>query len=276
MNSKLIMKSDILDIVFEHRNKEYGAYCLRKYYPQRIKLAIGFMLLVSITFSVLTLMPVKKTMHTSVYIIPETKITKVDFSVKQPEVKKEIVKKEKISPKKNPQVKQRMYVSNTLIVPNTEKTDSIKELKPDELLSNTTVQTAGKQKVVVPVKIGEAPGDGNTETQKMDVNKPMNENEVDVLPSYPGGINALMKFLQKNLQTPDELQSGETVNVRIRFVVGNNGKLQSFVTIQDGGDVFNNEVIRVLKKMPDWNPGKSKGKEVAVYYTIPVKFVSEN
>lgn len=276
MNSKLIMKSDILDIVFEHRNKEYGAYCLRKYYPERIKIAIGFMLLVSITFSVLTLMPVKKTMHTSMFIIPETKITKVDLTVKQPEKRKETVKKDKILARKNPLVKQRMYVSNTLIVPNTEKTDSIKELKPDELISNTTVQTSGKQNVIVPVKIDAAPGNGNIEAPKLDVNKPFNQDEVDVLPGYPGGLNALTRFLQKNLQTPDELQSGETVNVRIRFVVGYNGKLQSFVTIQDGGDVFNNEVIRVLKKMPDWNPGKSKGKDVSVYYTIPVKFVSEN
>lgn len=275
MNSKLIMKSDILDIVFEHRNKEYGAYILRKYYPGRIKTAIGIMLFVSMIFSAYTLMPVKKIVHTSVYQIPETKIAKANNKVKQPEVKKETVKKQVLLHKKNPQVKQRLFVSNTLIVPNTEKTDSIKELKPDEQVSNTNIQTPGKQNVVVTVKIDEAPGSGNIAAPKVDVNKPMNENEVDVLPSYPGGINALMKFLQRNLQTPDELQSSETVNVKIKFVVGYNGKLQSFVTVQDGGDVYNNEVIRVLKKMPDWIPGKSNGKDVSVYYCIPVKFVTE-
>ena len=56
-------------------------------------------------------------------------------------------------------------------------------------------------------------------------------------------------------------------------MVGFDGKLQGFETIEDGGAAFNKEVIRVLKKMPEWIPGKSNGENVAVYYTIPVKFV---
>jgi periplasmic protein TonB len=72
------------------------------------------------------------------------------------------------------------------------------------------------------------------------------------------------------------MEEGETVSVKIRFVVGYDGKLKSFVTAQDGGDEFNTEVIRVLKKMPDWVPGKSNGQNVSVYFTIPVKFVPAN
>ena len=104
----------------------------------------------------------------------------------------------------------------------------------------------------------------------------MDADAVDVLPSYPGGMDALIKFLQKHLQTPDEIREGEIVNVRIRFVVGYNGKLQGFVTLLDGGSAYNNEVVRVLKRMPDWVPGKSNGENVSVYYTIPVKFESVN
>ena len=96
---------------------------------------------------------------------------------------------------------------------------------------------------------------------------------VDVLPSYPGGMDALRKFLEKNLHTPDELENGETVNVRVKFVVDYTGKLQSFVTVLDGGDAYNKEVVRVLKKMPNWIPGKANGENVPVYFTIPVKFV---
>ena len=58
--------------------------------------------------------------------------------------------------------------------------------------------------------------------------------------------------------------------------MGYDGKLKSFTTVQDGGEEFNKEVIRVLKKMPEWEPGKTKGQNVSVYYVIPVKFVPFN
>ena len=100
----------------------------------------------------------------------------------------------------------------------------------------------------------------------------MDGDAVEVLPSYPGGMDALRKFLEKNLQTPTEMENGETVSVRVKFVVDYTGKLKSFVTVLDGGEAYNKEVIRVLKKMPDWVPGKTRGENVSVYYIIPVKF----
>ena len=110
----------------------------------------------------------------------------------------------------------------------------------------------------------------------IDKTTPMDADAVDIRPSFPGGMDALKKFLEKHLQNPYDLENGETVNVHIRFVVGYDGKLQGFATIEDGGEMYNKEVIRVLKKMPDWLPGKAKGENVSVYYTIPVKFVMSN
>jgi protein TonB len=108
----------------------------------------------------------------------------------------------------------------------------------------------------------------------MDKNAPLEGNAVDVLPTYPGGMEALREFLQKHLQTPDELEAGQTVSVRVKFVVDFKGKLTGFVTMPGGGQAYNNEVVRVLKKMPDWIPGKTMGENVSVYYVIPVKFES--
>lgn len=94
------------------------------------------------------------------------------------------------------------------------------------------------------------------------------------MPSYPGGMNALRKFLVRNLENPRDMKEGEVANVKVKFVVGSNGELQSFVTVQDGANEFNREVMRVLKKMPNWVPGKSKGQNVSVFYTILIKFIS--
>jgi periplasmic protein TonB len=108
-------------------------------------------------------------------------------------------------------------------------------------------------------------------TPEPDLSIPVENPEVE--PSYPGGINALRIFLQRNLTNPRDLEEGEQVSVQIKFIVGYDGKLQRFETVRDGGADFNNEVIRVLKKMPQWIAGKSNGRNVSVYYSIPVKFV---
>lgn len=278
MNSKLIMKSDILDIVFENRNKEYGAYKLRKFYPGRIKIALGLMFIISIAFSAFTLLPKNENLHVSKpYVIDGPELAKPPVEPKAPPKTPEVKNPEALPVAPNKPVKEQQYISTIDIVDNTKKTEPIQTLVADSKISDKTDLTPETApQVVVPIKNEAGPGNGNDAASKIDINKPMNEDAVDVLPSYPGGMNALIKFLQKNLRTPDEIQDGQIVNVRIKFVVGYNGKLQSFVTVLDGGAAYNNEVVRVLKKMPDWNPGKAQGENVSVYYTIPVKFVSEN
>jgi len=273
MTSNQILKSDVLDIVFEKRNKAYGAYALRKYYPSRIKTALGIMFIIAIGFSAFTLLPAKKRVHSVVYEIPPPEIVKVHEDVKQPEKRPEVSKPEPLPPVDKPPVPTTAFLSNTLIVADNVKTDTIRSLRPEDVISNVTAQVTGSQPAVVtPAKNDAETGTTLVATgPKVDINKPMEADVVDVLPSFPGGIDALMKFLKKHLENPAE--KDETVSVQIKFVVGYNGKLKSFVTVLDGGESYNREVVRVLKKMPDWIPGKAKGENVSVYYTIPVKFV---
>jgi periplasmic protein TonB len=96
--------------------------------------------------------------------------------------------------------------------------------------------------------------------------------DADIMPEYPGGLKALLLFLKKNIQSPEEVEQGDEVAVKIKFVVNYNGKLDGFDVIQSGGSAFDNEVLRVLKKMPMWIPGKSHGENVSVYYIVPVRF----
>ena len=271
MNSNLILKSDILDIVFENRNKAYGAYDLRKFYNNRIKIALGIMLIIAFGFSAFTLLPKKQHLIVRDITIPETEMNKVHDKPKEPEVKKP----ETLPETNKIPAKQDLFVSNQLIVPDNVKTDSIKTLKADNQISNVSIETPGAQLVILqPAKVETGPGILDvTSIPKIDINNPLDVDAVDVLPAYPGGMDALARFLKKNLQTPDELQNDETVSVRIKFVVGYNGKLQRFIAEQEGREIYNKEVIRVLKKMPDWIPGKAKGENVSVYFAIPVKFV---
>ncbi len=96
----------------------------------------------------------------------------------------------------------------------------------------------------------------------------------NVMPQYPGGIKALLEFLKKNIHSPEDIDADD-IAVKIKFVVNYSGKLEGFDVIQSGGEAFDNEVLRVLKKMPLWIPGKSNGENVSVYYVVPVKFTKE-
>lgn len=275
MNRNPILKTDILDIIFENRNKAYGAYTLRKFYPNRLKRALGFMLIIASAFAVFTLLPEKqRELITSPYTFDEPEftdiITEPEKPVKKPQPEKPVVS---VPIPGN----QKRFTNNPVVVPDVVKTDKLNTILETDVIStvNITAPVPGPP-IVQPVNPDPVIGGTGQGTVKTDKTLPMDLDAVDVVPAFPGGMDALKKFLERNLQNPYDLENGETIQVKVRFVVNYNGKLQSFVTVQDGGEAYNREVMRVLKKMPDWLPGKAKGENVSVYYIIPVKFVMSN
>lgn len=271
MNSNLILKSDVLDIIFEKRNKAYGAYTLRKLYPNRLKFALGIMLIIASAFSVLTLLPPSKEgVLSKVYAFDDPEFTNVETE-KVPPPQKEIPPPAEIEHAVPPApVNTMTFISSIKMVDDPIATEPLKTLGENVSIGSTTVENGQSgPPTVQPVKTETGIG---TEPVKIDKTVTYDLAAVDIPPSFPGGTEALMNFLRKHLNNPEPMADGEYISVKVTFVVGLDGKLQSFKIIQDGGDIFNKEVIRVLKKMPDWVPGKAKGENVSVYYTIPVKF----
>jgi TonB family protein len=88
------------------------------------------------------------------------------------------------------------------------------------------------------------------------------------MPSFPGD---LMSFLAANIRYPDSVtQKSPDGKVVIQFVVRKNGALTDFKFLRSAGKPFDNEVLRVIRLMPPWIPGKNKGIPVDVYYVLPV------
>jgi len=92
-------------------------------------------------------------------------------------------------------------------------------------------------------------------------------------PEFPGGPEALKRFLAHNLNTPDELEAGEKKMVQVRFVVDKEGNVFIQEIVNSGGNEFDREVIRVCKKMPRWKPAIQNGVNVSVSYVLPVTFI---
>ena len=97
---------------------------------------------------------------------------------------------------------------------------------------------------------------------------------VESMPEFPGGQQALFKFLAENVKYPVIAQeNGIQGRVICQFVVNKDGSIVDVVAVRSSGEPsLDKEAIRVIKSMPKWKPGKQRGKPVRVKYTVPVNF----
>jgi TonB family protein len=98
---------------------------------------------------------------------------------------------------------------------------------------------------------------------------------VEVMPEFPGGMDALMKYIQRNIAYP-EFEKDQNIQgtVVAEFIVTTEGTLENIRIIRPvkNSKYFNAEVIRVIKKMPNWKPGTQSGEPVKVRFNLPVTF----
>lgn len=97
---------------------------------------------------------------------------------------------------------------------------------------------------------------------------------VEVMPSFPGGQGALIQFLATNTNYPSEAKVNNiSGTVYVTFVVNKDGTIRDVRVIRGVTKLLDEEAIRVVKLMPKWIPGKTRGKNVDVAYNIPIKFI---
>ena len=93
------------------------------------------------------------------------------------------------------------------------------------------------------------------------------------MPEFPGGMAKCMMYLGKNLKYPEEaMRKGEHGKVILSFVVERNGSIKDVKVISSVSPSIDKEAIRVVKRMPKWNPGILNGKPIRTRYTLPILF----
>lgn len=264
MTSNEILKADILDILFDNRNKQYGAYALRKTYNGRMGVALGTSL--STMLLLFFLMRIDNSRVHTAPIIDKGDV--IVHEIDAPQVKKP----DPVIPKQTlpiPAVKQTAFVNPVIT-----EDDKVKNLMPDQtdllkgLISDQNKEGIDATNIPfvkdVPVVNTPVKEDPKPDLATLPVQKE---------PEFPGGQQAWLNFLQKYLIAPDELEPGEKKNVQIRFQVSAEGIVTNFEIVQSAGSAFDNEVIRVLRKMPKWKPAIQNGQPVARAFTQPVTFM---
>jgi protein TonB len=260
MTNKEILQADLLDILFEHRNKAYGAYALRRNYSDRLHWALGISL--GIVLILILALNQKASSRPSRFESHEMTLESYVPSAPKPP--------EQPAPSPRPQRAQVQYPDQVRIVP-----DNVKPNMPDQQeIQNAQISTQTIQGLSTDAPVTESTGNDSQDNLEVK-NKPLETTTVlsSSEAQFPGGVESFKKFLIKYLVTPDDLQLGESKTVRIRFKVDVDGSISGAQILQSAGEKYDREVLRVLNKMPKWVPATQNGVKVPTWFTQPVTFI---
>ena len=96
---------------------------------------------------------------------------------------------------------------------------------------------------------------------------------VEVMPEFPGGMQALFEYMQNNIKYPEEAQKQEIEGrVIVGFIVEKDGSIAEVHTLTAVHPLLDKEALQLVNNMPKWKPGKEKGKAVRVSFALPVNF----
>ena len=263
MTNKEILQADLLDILFEHRNKAYGAYALRKNYNQRLQWALAISL--SLAFVVLLIGVGKGSTNDKPPATPGVILHAIELP------------KQKPATTPSPQPKRVLKVAQIKdvpikIVPN----DQVKKPEVPTIndLENALISTVNKTGTGANgIPEASNPGTDDQNSKNTRGNREPEFHPTSSEAQFPGGVESFKKFLSKNLVTPDDLQVGEKKTVLVRFKVDVDGLISSAQIVQSGGEKYDREVLRVLNKMPKWVPATQNGVKVPTWFTQPVSFI---
>ncbi|MDD4922495.1 MAG: TonB family protein [Bacteroidales bacterium] len=254
------------ELVFEGKNKSYGAYYMRKTSGKRHTYAfvISILFLVFVAYLPTLIESVKsRTQRESMTEVTELSDLKLEEQVKE----ENILRQEEAPPP--PPLKSTIKFTPPVIADASEVSEA-DEMKSQEDLQGTKLSIS-----VADVK-------GTDDEHGVDI-ADLKEHKVIIeekpaitaeqMPEFPGGELELMKFIKSNLRYPSAASElGIEGRVTIRFVVSKTGAVSSVEVIRGFDRSCDNEAVRVVKMMPNWIPGRQNGRNVPVYYTLPILF----
>ncbi len=279
MDANKILGSDLLDIVFEGRNKEYGAYELRKKYNSRLTTA----LVITVSLALLIFL-------TSFLLNAASELSKGQVQVQ--EVKLEDIKQEEKNepppppppkPPEPPKVEMAKFTPPKVV-----KDEEVKEEeKPPEVekLEDTKIGTSNQEGVkdegIVAPPV-EDKGGVVAAPKVDDEDKVFQKVEIDA--EFPGGNQAWFKYVSREIErNMDELQEdGKSGTVVVLFIVDKEGQVSEVRALSCGeagvtnclgsGTKLAEVAVAAIKKGPKWKPAVQNGRQVKAYRRQPVTF----
>ncbi|HMJ48634.1 MAG TPA: energy transducer TonB [Ferruginibacter sp.] len=272
MEANKILNADVLDIIFEGRNKSYGAYDLRKSYNGRLTRAL------IITASVLLIVFLGSVFAN--YVNSRNAKDNIDvLDTQMAEIKKDEPPPPPPPPPPTPppppEVNQVKFTPPKIVKDEEVKPDEkIEEIKEDQVISTKTVESENTTQIVqAPV---EDKGTQVVEVPKTDDDENKIFNKVEVEAEFPGGNSAWVRYLKNNLDANTPVDNGApegTYQVIVRFIVSKDGSISDVVAETKYGYGMEAEAVKIIKKGPKWTPALQNGRNVNAYRRQPITFV---
>lgn len=276
MEPNKIQSADILDIIFDGRNKEYGAYDLRKTYNSRMtKALVGtvIILVLAVLGNVLANSVGKESKE---LIVQDVSLENVQQEEKKPEPPPPPP-----PPKQEPPKVEITKFTPPKIVKDEEvkEEDEIKEVeKLEDTKIGTINQEGAKDEGIVAPPVES--GTGVVAAPKVEEDYDKLFTVVQIAAEFPGGTAAWIKFLERNLNRDLPVENGAPpgkYTVIVSFIVDKTGKVSDVVAENDPGYGTKAEAVRVISKGPNWNPAIQNGRKVIYRHKQSITFmVSED
>lgn len=270
-----------IDLVFEGKNKQFGAYKMRTESKRRhtialiVVLAVVALVAVSLYVNSLyqqykleqalkeaTAMVEQQTVETETEEVEEEEEEQIDIPEPEPE---EVIEKEEVA----------NSVQNTII-------DIVDD---DKIVNETKTQDElqNDDRAIGSVDVS----DGVDDATKTIVTKEVvvvdeKPKEVEITydlanvqqkPEFPGGEKAMYEFMNKNIHYPAAAQEdGIEGTVVVQFTIAKDGSVTGAKAVRSPHESLSNEAVRMVMSMPKWTPGRNNGQAVKVNYTLPVRF----
>jgi len=272
MSKLSIYENKWTDLVFENKNKEYGAYQLRQENSKNSVTAL-FMGLLLITALGSAPVLISKLKTSSVEVEPEPRIYEPTIVHVDPTV----VPPPPVPPA--PMVEQTaasqteaVQLTNPVIVTTKE---AVKEIAPNTENAPVVENASGTGTATNTLPTTGGGGNGEVASVAPPSNDPVSTAILDKLPEFPGGIAQFYKYVGNNFHRP-ELDVEKTLRVYVSFVVEKDGSITDIIVKNDPGYGMGKEAIRVLKSLKTkWAPGILDGKPVRTAYNLPITIKTE-
>ena len=275
METNKILAADVLDIIFEGKNKAYGAYQLRKSYKKTLTRALvvtGSTLLLALGGTVLANI-INDNGSNRRFNAVETTMAQLNTDEPAPPPP---------PPPPPPPEQPKMDIKQIRFTPPVIVRDE--EVKPDETVKNIDPDAAIGTKDVKSDntnQIVQTPID-ETDTKVVEVKRPDDEDKiftaVEIEAGFPGGQDAWANYLRNTLNGNLPVDNGATAGkytVIVKFVVSKDGSLSDVKCENDPGFGMCEEAVRVIKKTKNWTPAIQNGRNVNAYRRQPITFLVE-
>ncbi|MDR2805087.1 MAG: energy transducer TonB [Dysgonamonadaceae bacterium] len=253
-----------LDLVFEGRNKKFGAYELRESSSRRHIQAVGVVVIVGLS---LVFLPRLMKQSPPLPPPPVTQHTAVQFAVIDPVAPEDMpARAVEVQVPAAPTQRTVAFTEPVVVID--------VDVRPEDLMLTQIELTNSGAAIGKSILDGETVGPHpdastvNSGTESVETSGPILAPEV-----WPVFNGDLLKWLGSNIRYPvDAIESGIEGRVVLRFIVQTDGTVGNVEVLQKLFPSCDREAMRVVSKMPKWVPGSQSGRTVAVYYTLPVYF----